>query len=56
MIVTEMKRIVMKVNKYHKQLWLKLWHLQAKQVENKVDLCHDRDRNEKSSIESKQTS
>ena len=24
MIVTEMKRVILKVNKYHKQLWLKL--------------------------------
>ena len=29
------------------------WHLHAKQVENRVDLYHDSDRNEDSYIESK---
>ena len=32
------------------------WHLQTKQVENRVDLYHDSDRNEKSHIENKQIS
>ena len=31
------------------------WYLQAKQVENKVDLYHDSDRDEESHIGSKQT-
>ena len=53
MIVTNMKRIVSNVNKYHKQLWLKLWHLQAKQVEKKGDLYHDSDRDEKCHIGNK---
>ena len=29
-------------------------HLHSKQVENRVDLCHDSDRDEESHIESKQ--
>ena len=29
------------------------WHLHPKQVENRVDLCHDSDRDEESHIESK---
>ena len=32
------------------------WHLQAKQVENKVDLYHDSDRYKNCHIESKQIS
>ena len=32
------------------------WHLQAKQVENRVDLYHDIDRDEENHIESKQIS
>ena len=32
------------------------WHLLPKQVENRVDLYHDSDRNEKSHIENKQIS
>ena len=32
------------------------WHLQSKQVENKVDLYHDSDRHEESRIESKEIS
>ena len=32
------------------------WHLQAKQVENRVDLYHENDRYKDSHIESKQTS
>ena len=32
------------------------WHLQSKQVENKVDLNHDGDKDEKSHIEIKQIS
>ena len=32
------------------------WHLQSKQVENRVDLYHDSDRDEESSIVSKQIS
>ena len=32
------------------------WHLQAKQVEQKVDLYHDSDKDEESHIESKQIS
>ena len=32
------------------------WHLQAKQVENRVDLYHDSDRDEESHIENKQIS
>ena len=32
------------------------WNLQAKCVENKVDLYHDSDRDEKSHIENKQIS
>ena len=35
-------------------MWLKLWHLQAKQVEKKGDLYHDSDRDEKCHIGSKQ--
>ena len=31
------------------------WHLHTKQVENKVNLYHDNDRNEESHIESKPT-
>ena len=32
------------------------WHLQTKQVENRVDLCHDSDRDEVGHNESKQIS
>ena len=32
------------------------WHLQAKQVENRVDLYHDSDRDEKCHIGNKQIS
>ena len=32
------------------------WHLQTKQVENRVDLHHDSDKDEGSHIESKQIS
>ena len=36
-------------------VWIK-WYLQAKQVENRVDLYHDSERDEENHIESKQTS
>ena len=32
------------------------WHSQAKQVENRVDLCHNNESDEERHIESKQTS
>ena len=32
------------------------WHLQAKQVEKKVDLYHDSDKDEENHIQSKQIS
>ena len=47
-----MKKVILKVKKYHKQLWLKLWHLQAKQVEKIGDLYHDSDRYKVSHIKS----
>ena len=96
MIVKIIKRVILKVNKYHKQLWLELkdtyslnnlktlnlyydsdrdkeyhiesketswtlrvtikWHLQSKQVQNRVDLYYDNDRGKESHIESKETS
>ena len=51
-----MKRDKLNVNKYYKQLWLKLlkWHLHTKHIENKVDLYHDSDRDEERKIKSKQ--
>ena len=53
MIVTEVKRVILNVNKYHKQLWLELNDLLPKQVQNRVDSHHDSDRVEESHIKSK---
>ena len=51
-----MKKVILKVNKYQTIVAKIKWHLQAKQVEQKVDLYHDSDKDEESHIESKQIS
>ena len=57
MIVTEIKRVVLKINKYYKQLWLKLnntYNLTKKKI--KAYLYHGSNRDEENHIESKKIS
>ena len=54
MIVTEVKSVILKVNKYHKELWLELNDTYMLDNYKTVDLCSYRD--EESHIESKQIS
>ena len=56
MTVTVMKRVVLKVKKYHKQLWLQFNDTYNLNKQKKVDLYHGRDRDEENHIESKQIS
>ena len=48
-----MKRVILKTKVINSLNKIK-WHLLPKQVENRVDLYHDSDRDEESHIESKQ--
>ena len=50
MIVTEMKRVIFKINKHHKQLWLELNDTYNLNKQKTVDSYHDNDRDKKSHI------
>ena len=46
MMVSKMKREILKENKYYKQLWLKLNDTYILNKQKKVDLYHDSERDE----------
>ena len=53
MIVTEIKRVILKVNKYYKQLWLELNDTYRLNKQKTINSHHDSDRDEENYIESK---